>query len=308
MAQSTPVTVQPNIPSLMPNGVREHSGNGSVSGQYVSEERYWAEYYENSDFHYEWNNGRLEEKPMPDYAQFRLYLWFLGLVKDFLYVTASGRMIGLELGFRMALTQKVTIRKPDLAVVLHSNPVPLLDKDRSYKGIFDVCIESISDSSKEDVERDTVVKWQEYAAAGVKEYYILDERGRETEFYRLNAGVYAPIQPVNGVIQSQVMPGFQFRLADLYRLPEPPALIEDPVYQGYISPFLRAERLRTEEANRRAEEASQRAEDERQRAEEERQRAEEASQRAEDERQRAERYATLLKSMGIALDDLTHSS
>lgn len=156
---------------------------------------------------------------------------------------------------------------------------------RSYQGIFDICIESISDSSKDDVERDTVVKWQEYAAAGVKEYYILDECGRETEFYRLNAGVYVPLQPINGVIQSPMMPGFQFRLADLYRLPEPPALIEDPVCQGYSSPFLRTERLRTEEAN-------QRAEDERRRAEE--------------ERQRAERYAVLLKAMGIALDDLPH--
>lgn len=218
---------------------------------------------------------------MPDYAQFRLYLWFLGLVKDFLHVTNSGRMIGLELGFRMALAQKVTIRKPDLAIVLNSNPVPLLDKDRSYKGIFDICIESISDSSQDDVERDTVVKWQEYAAAGVQEYYILDERGIETEFYQLSTGgVYVPIPPVKGVIRSQLMPGFQFRLADLYRLPEPPQLISDPVYQGYISPDLRAERLRTEEANRRADE----------------------------ERQRAERYAALLQALGIDPDAPAPSS
>lgn len=288
MAQGTPVTVQPKQNSPMTNGVREHSGNGSAGGLVVSEERYWAEYYENSDFHYEWNNGRLEEKPMPDYAQFRLYLWFLGLVKDFLHVTNSGRMIGLELGFRMALAQKVAIRKPDLAIVLNSNPIPLCDKDRSYKGIFDICIESISDSSQDDVERDTVVKWQEYAAAGVKEYYILDERGIETEFYHLSAGgVYVPLQPVKGVIHSQIMPGFQFRLADLYRLPEPPQLISDPVYQGYISPYLRAERLRAEAADRRADEEQQ---------------------RAAEVTQRAERYAALLQSLGIDPDAPPSSS
>lgn len=293
--------VQTAAKSPAHNGATLALATSSEHGQTVSEERYWAAYYENSDFHYEWNNGRLEEKPMPDYAQFRLYLWFLGLVKDFLYVTDSGRMIGLELGFRMALGHKVAIRKPDLAIVLNGNPIPLQDKDRSYKGIFDVCIESISDSTREEVERDTVVKWQEYAAAGVQEYYILDERGIETEFYRLAAGgVYVPIPPVKGVIHSQILPGFQFRLADLYRLPEPPQLIEDPVYQAFVSPFLRAERLRTEAANRRAEAEQQRAEAERQRAEAERQRAEEANQRA-------ERYAARLKAMGIAIEDLDNT-
>ena len=288
--QSTLVQVQSSQPLPSQNGIAAYHENGSEDGRYVSEEEYWAVYYENSDFHYEWNNGRLEEKPMADYAQFRLYLWFLGLVKDYLYVTKSGRMIGLELAFRMALAHKTAIRKPDLAIVLNSNAIALLDKDRSYKGIFDICIESISDSTKGEVERDTITKLQEYAAAGVKEYYILDEREIETEFYRLNSrGIYVPLMPKDGIIRSQVMPGFQFRLADLYRLPEPPAMIDDPVYQGFVSPFLRAERLLAEE--------------ERQRAEVERQRAEVERQRAAKERTRAERYAAMLKALGVALDD-----
>lgn len=288
--QSTLVQVQSSQPLPSQNGIAAYHENGSEDGRYVSEEEYWAVYYENSDFHYEWNNGRLEEKPMADYAQFRLYLWFLGLVKDYLYVTKSGRMIGLELAFRMALAHKTAIRKPDLAIVLNSNAIALLDKDRSYKGIFDICIESISDSTKGEVERDTITKLQEYAAAGVKEYYILDERELETEFYRLNSrGIYVPLMPKDGMIRSQVMPGFQFRLADLYRLPEPPAMIDDPVYQGFVSPFLRAERLLAEE--------------ERQRAEVERQRAETERQIAAKERTRAERYAAMLKALGVALDD-----
>lgn len=265
------------------NGATPHDTNGSADGRYVSEEEYWAVYYENSDFHYEWNNGRLEEKPPADYAQFRFYLWFLGLIKNYLYVTDSGRMIGLGLAFRMALAHKTAIRKPDLAIVLNSNPIALLDKDRSYKGIFDICIESISDSTKGEVERDTVTKFEEYAAAGVKEYYILDERQVETEFYRLNThSIYVPLSANGGVIRSRVMPGFQFRLTDLYRQPEPPQMIDDPVYQGFVSPFLRAERLR---------------------AEEERQRTKEALQIAAHERARAQRYAAILQSMGITVDD-----
>ena len=219
----------------------------SEDGRLVSEAEYWAEYYERGDISYEWNSGRLERMPMTDYAQFRLYLWFLSLVKDYFHVYPIGRMIGLELGFRMALPGRTTIRKPDLAAVLDSNPVPLADKARSYQGIFDLCIESISDSTEHEVARDTVIKRAEYAAAGVREYYILDERRAETAFYRLNSvGVYVPIQPIDGVIRSHVLPGFQFRLADLYHLPEPPQLIADDVYNHFISPHLRAERERAE--------------------------------------------------------------
>ncbi len=130
---NTPGTLQSGIT----NGNHPHNGEShhsphSADGHFVSEEQYWADYYERGDFSYEWNNGRLERMPMTDYAQFRLFLWFLSLVKDYFHVYPIGRMVGLEMGFRMALPDRTTIRKPDLAVVLDSNPVALEDKDRSY--------------------------------------------------------------------------------------------------------------------------------------------------------------------------------
>lgn len=273
---------------------------GSEEGRIVSEALYWAEYYDRGDYCYEWNNGRLEVRPVSDYAQFQLYYWFMALIHDFLHVNPIARMVGLELGFRMELPHKTTIRKPDLGIVLENNPIVLADKDRSYHGIFDLCIESISDSSKEEVERDTKVKKEEYALAGVSEYFILDENGRETAFYRLNQrGVYIPIQPDQGVIRSTVLKGFQFRVADLYRLPYPPQLIGDVVYQSYASPFVRAERLLREQEQTRAEQEQARAEQERQRADQERARADLAQQHAEQEHQRAEHYAEMLRSLGI---------
>jgi len=278
--------------STQQNGFYEQDDPISEDGRFVAEEEYWADYYNHPDFSYEWNNGYLEEKPVSDFAQFRLYVWFLALLKDFLYVHPIARMIGLETGFRLALPIKTTIRKPDLGIVLDSNPIPLGDKDRSYHGIFDLCIESLSDSSKNDVERDTVVKKQEYAAGGVSEYYILDEQGGETAFYQLRNGVYVPLPQQNGVIRSQVLPGFQFRLADLYRLPEPPVLLDDTVYQGFVSPFVRAERLRAEEAETRAEEAETRAK-------QEYQRAEQAELQLLRERQVVQRYIAQLEALGI---------
>ena len=290
--------------SPTPNGFFIPNESGSEDGRYVSEEEYWAEYYERGDFSYEWNNGYLEEKPVGDYAQYQLYLWFLALLKDFLHVSPIARMIGLEMGFRMKLPQKVTIRKPDLGVVLNSNAVGLGDRDRSYKGIFDLCIESISDSTRKMMEHDTVTKKLEYAAAGVAEYYILDEQGRETAFYRLNSqGIYTPITAQNGIIRSSVLPGFQWRLADIYSLPEPPQMIEDQVYRAFASPYFRAERLRAEEERVRAEQERVRAEEERMRAEEANARSRQLETRLLREQRRAEQYAAQLKSLGIELDE-----
>jgi hypothetical protein len=102
-------------------------------------------------------------------------------------------------------------------------------------------------------------------------------------FYQRNvAGIYVEMQPdADGVIRSQVLPGFQFRRRDLKRLPSLEELALDPVYQGYVLLKYQA--------------AAQAAAQERQRAEQER-------QRAEKERQRAERLAALLRDLGVDVD------
>ena len=270
-----------------------HTNGESLLHEFVPEARYWEEYYSYPDMRYEWNNGQLEAVPMSSYAKYLMYLWFLDLLKDFLHVHPIARIIGLDTGFRMALPTKTTIRKPDLGVVLASNPVALHDEDRSYRGIFDICIESLSDSSQTEIDRDTLIKRAEYAAAGVQEYYILDDRKTETQFYQLaRRGLYQPIPPTNGIIRSRVLPGFQFRLQDLYDKPAPAQMVDDAVYSAFISPDFRNER-------QRAQQAEARAEQERQRAEQERQRAEQEHQRAEQEHQRAEDYAALLKAAGL---------
>lgn len=168
-------------------------------------------------------------------------------LRDFLHVHPIARIIGL------ALPTKTTIRKPDLGLVLNGNPMALADYDRSDRGVFDRCIQSLSASSQTEIDRDTIIKRAEYAAAGVLEYYILDERGIETEFYGLRKGVYEPLPRPDGIIRSEVLPGFQFRIQDLYDQPAPPQMINDPIYSGFISPLYRQERLRAERAEARAE-------------------------------------------------------
>ena len=158
----------------------------SEDGLFVSEEEYWENYYNHPDFNYEWNNGYLEEKPVTDFKGSEVYQWFLVLLRQFLQEFPLAKMIGLEFGFRLALPRKSSIRKPDLAVVLNTNPIILGDTEFSYKGTFDICIESLSYSKPKEIKRDTVEKKKEYEGIGVREYYILDARNIETAFYRLN--------------------------------------------------------------------------------------------------------------------------
>jgi hypothetical protein len=222
----------------------------SEDGVFVSEELYWEKYYDHPDFNYEWNNGYLEEKPVADYSKVKMYHWFSDILRGYLQVHPIARFTALEMGARLPLPHKTAIRKPDLGLVLNSNIIPLGDADRTYHGIYDLCIESMSDSSKKEIERDTVQKWGEYESVGIQEYYILDDHGVETNFLENVGGIYVPITQVNGVVHSKVLPGFQFRVNDLYRQPGLIELTDDPVYQGFILPEYQAEKRRAEHERR----------------------------------------------------------
>jgi hypothetical protein len=245
-------------------------------GRYVSKAEYWASWYE-SEPRYEWNNGYLEAKPMPNPVQLRLFQWFLDILRQYVNTYHNADLLFHEIGFSMTVpdpdqpgTLKEVTRKPDVAALRHDNPVAWQDHERSYHGICDLCVESLSDSTPEEVTRDTEIKKSEYEFAGVQEYYILDPSHQHLHFYqRTPTGEYAEIQPdAQGVIRSQVLPGFQFRLSDLCRQPTLEELALDEVYKGYV--LLRYQA---------------------------------AAARAERESQRAERYAAMLREMGINVDD-----
>ena len=90
-------------------------------------------------------------------------------------------------------------------------------------------------------------------------------------------GLYEEIKPIDGdIIVSQVLPGFQFRISDLYRQPPLSELVEDEVYQGYVMLKYQAEKAEKERERARAERAELQLIVERQEKEKERQRAEEA--------------------------------
>jgi Uma2 family endonuclease len=281
----------------------------------VSERAYWDQWYEHPDLNLEWNDGRLEEVPVSDLLTGQVYYWMLELLLHYLRRHPVAKPFGLETGFRLALPGgKVSIRKPDLGFIHVDNPIQGADTDNSYKGIPDLVIEALSDSSAANRRRDEVTKKGEYAAVGVREYYILHHNPERLAFYTGAAsGAYVPILPQDGVIHSLVFPGFRFRRSDVIRQPRLDALRADPVYSTFVHPEWQqaetiAEQARelVEQARRQGEAAEVRAEQERRqreaaearaareratlkaRAEQERREREAAEARAEQERRRGD--------------------
>ena len=90
--------------------------------------------------------------------------------------------------------------------------------------------------------------------AGVKEYFILDPGDQYMRFYRLaHNGRYAEIPPAaEGIIRSNVLPGFQFRRSDLLNLPNLSELALDQTYAAYVIPDFQNAVRRAERAEERA--------------------------------------------------------
>ncbi len=282
----------------------------------ISREEFWEHYADLSECSYEWANGHLEEKTVTDKNGYIQYLWFFLRLVDFLKSFKIAEIAALEFPFSLENSE----RRPDLFVIRKDNPVAWKAGETRYVGVPDLVVESLSPATQEGILRDTETKKEEYRKAGVREYFILDYRGIETRFYRLDrSGIYRSIPTVSrGIVSSEALPGFKFRVQDveLEALPDEEELVKDKVYASYVNLSYQAEKHRADEAEKlrnnalkratlaeqraetaeqradtaeqRAETAEQRAVDEKQRAETAEQRAETAEQRTEDEKQRAE--------------------
>jgi len=75
----------------------------SEDGLAVSEADYWERYYNHLDFSYERSNGYLEEKPVSDVKGGYLHQWFCEILRCFFSAHPVGKIITLDVGFRMAM-------------------------------------------------------------------------------------------------------------------------------------------------------------------------------------------------------------
>ena len=210
----------------------------AVQSQSVSLATYWQSYYHDVGDTYEYNDGLLEEKPMARQVHADMFIWFSSLIHRYLEAHPIGRVSSLAIGFETECPHK-QVHRPDLAIVLHTNPIPFDPLDMKYEGIFDLCVEIMHGSCSQDIDRTVSTKFKAYEMAGVKEYWLLSDNAQKMGFYRLNntQGHYQAVPlTAEGVWISRVLPAFQLRRSDLIDLPSHDGLVNDPVYAGYISP------------------------------------------------------------------------
>lgn len=203
----------------------------------------YEEYLEQIDesAHAEWVDGEVTVFMPPERTHQRIVKFLVLLLDDFIEEFELGEM--LPAPFEMKLRAGRSYREPDLLFV-RTEHLERMDEKRLV-GPADLAIEIVSEES---IERDRREKRQEYEAAGIPEYWVIDPLGEEISvtMLALNAGgVYEAIEPDSGGrLHSRVLPGFWIEPAWFAAFPFPrrAALLHEMAPARFPAPPPREER------------------------------------------------------------------
>lgn len=155
-----------------------------------------------------------------------LKLYLAMLLQTYLRLTGIGVLRTAAFVMRLpGPGQSVSGREPDVLVVLNES----LDRltDTYLDGPADLVIEIVSPESQ---TRDYGTKFVEYAAGGVREYWLIDPLRADFRPYRLSAdGHYLPQHEVaDGWYETPLLPDFRLAVPVLWQepLPDPVVIVE----------------------------------------------------------------------------------
>jgi Uma2 family endonuclease len=180
----------------------------------------------------EWVDGKVV-MTSPASAQHQYLAIFLATTLS-TYVTIHDLGIVLTGPFQMKLARSG--REPDVLFVAKEHLARL--QPTLLQGPADLVVEIVSDES---VACDRGTKFEEYREAGIPEYWLLDPRIEQAEFYHLDErGRYqrAPVDAA-GVYRSRVIPGLWLRVDWLWQqpLPSPTRALLEIDRDAYLSYF-----------------------------------------------------------------------
>ena len=154
----------------------------------------------------EWVDGEVIPFMATSERHGRIHSILFGLLVAYLDLRRLGRVYTQTFELR---SREGAAREPDILVVLNQHRDRI--EEMRVRGAADLVVEIISPDS---VTRDRKVKFDEYEAAGVPEYWIIDpRRAREAiDVYVLGAdGAYAEAElDDEGRLRSVVLPGVWF--------------------------------------------------------------------------------------------------
>jgi Uma2 family endonuclease len=133
------------------------------------------------------------------------------------FVEAKGLGMVLFAPFLMKLPTRPSGREPDILFIAKES----LDKLRGnwLDGPADLVIEIVSEESR---KRDREVKFTEYAAGGVREYWLIDPPRQQADIFVLADDHFVPA-PIDeqGLIHSVVLDGLTLDVRWLWQDPKP---------------------------------------------------------------------------------------
>ena len=141
------------------------------------------------------------------------------------FLTAIMRALAEERGLGQVLSAPYQMklengREPDVLFIAEAHRGRL--QEVYLDGPADLVVEIASPSSGPRYRGD---KFYEYEAGGVPEYWLVDPARGQLEVYRLQEGRYRSVRPdEEGVVRSEVMPGFWLKEAWLWQDPLPRVL------------------------------------------------------------------------------------
>lgn len=174
------------------------------------------------DQHAEWVDGETIIFMPPGLEHQDLVTFLVTLLRIFVQHFQLGTVLAAP--FEMKLSSEGSGREPDILFIANEHQDRLTPK--RLEGPADLVIEVIS---PESVYRDRSDKFDEYEAASVREYWLVDARpGKENaSFWVLdeNGKYRAAIVDEAGVYRSTVIPGFWFKPAWLWIEERPSPLL-----------------------------------------------------------------------------------
>jgi Uma2 family endonuclease len=159
----------------------------------------------------EWVDGEIVETMPPNLRHVRLTRLIFSLLNHLVEQQGLGEVL---LDVLMRLRDRQSGRVPDVMFVASRHEDRLTDT--YLDGPADLAVEVVS---PDGTERDRHDKLAEYEAAGVPEYWLIDEIQRQARFYVLDSeGRYREAAPdAEGIYTSTVLSGLRLRVEWLWR-------------------------------------------------------------------------------------------
>jgi Uma2 family endonuclease len=169
------------------------------------------------DVRAEWVDGEVIVMSPNSVEHVDLFGFIITVLRSFVELHDLGKVMGTELFVR--LPEQRRRRLPDILFVSAAR-LDLFRKTH-FEGAPDMIMEIVSPESE---ARDWRIKYSEYEAAGVREYWVIDPMSEHVELYVLSDKQnYKQTVERKGWLSSTAVPGFQLKTAWLWPATRPKA-------------------------------------------------------------------------------------